>query len=251
MRWQRIVDPVYEMDLPQDEDAHARFAANGWLQPWAVSPDFELRIATSCVVVTTDDGHVLVDPFGTFGDTSDFDRRMRLLADAGIDATDVTTVVLSHVDGVGLVFDPDGSPAFTAARCLAPGADLAGIGTGDYPELEPLLRFVEPHDSSGEVAPGVRLIELAGHQDGHAGIAVGEPWEVLAIGHLLIHPSQVLTIDDAGLDDDVVTAAATRRTILDRAADDGFAILGPLWPSPGAAHVVRTGEGFELVPLGG
>jgi glyoxylase-like metal-dependent hydrolase (beta-lactamase superfamily II) len=216
-----------------------------------VSPDLELRLATSCLVITTDDGLVVVDPFCTFGDTADFDRRMGLLADAGIAATDVTTVVLSHVDGVGLLFDPTGAPAFTAARCLAPGADLAGIGTGDYPELDPLLRFAEPHDGHGQLAPGVRLIELAGHQDGHAGIAIGEPWEVLAIGHLLIHPSQVLTLDDAGLDEDVVAAAATRRTILGRAADDGFAILGPLWPSPGAAHVVRTDGGFELVPMRG
>jgi glyoxylase-like metal-dependent hydrolase (beta-lactamase superfamily II) len=251
VRWQRIVDPAFEMDLPQDDEARERFAAHPWLQPWAVSPDLELRMATSCVAVTTDDGVVLVDPFCTFGDTADFDRRMRLLADAGIAATDVTTVVLSHVDGVGFLFDHHGAPAFTNARCLVPGDDLTGIGTGDYPELEPLLRFAEPHDGSGEVAPGVQLVELAGHQPGHAGIALGDPWEVLAAGHLLIHPSQVLALDDAGLDEDVATAAATRRAMLGRAADEGFAILGPLWPSPGAAHVVRAHDGFELVPVDG
>jgi hypothetical protein len=60
----------------------------------------------------------------------------------------------------------------------------------------------------------------------------------------------VLTIDDAGLDEDVATAAATRRTILERAADEGFALVGPLWPTPGAAHVRRTDDGFELIPLG-
>ena len=130
-----------------------------------------------------------------------------------------------------------------------PGPDLAGIDGGDYPELEPLLGFAEPHDGPGPVAPGVALVDLPGHQAGHVGIAIGDPWEVLEVGHLFIHPSQVTALDEPGLDEDLETATSTRRSVLARAADEGFALLGPLWPSPGAAHVVRAGDGFELVPL--
>ena len=250
MEWQRIVDPAFEMDLAQDDEARSRYEDAPWLQPWAVSADLELRLATSCTVVGTDDGVVLVDPFCTFGDTADAERRVGLLADAGVVVDDVRHVVLTHVDGIGLLWYGDGSPVFTSARVLVPGPDLLGIGTGDHPEVEPLLRFAEPHDSTGPVAPGVTLLPLEGHQPGHAGVALGDgPWEVLCTGHLLIDPPMVLDLDRPGLDVDLPTATATRRRILAQAADEGFALCAPLWPQPGAARVAREGDGFTLIPL--
>ena len=251
MEWQRLVDPTFEMDLPQDDDARGRFAAHPWLQPWAVSDDLELRLATSCTVVRTDDGVVLVDPFCTFGDRADFGRRMDVLAGADVATTDVSLVILSHIDGIGICATPDGGPAFTSARVLVPGPDLVAIDGGEHPGLEPLLGFAEPHDGQGPVAPGIALVDLPGHQPGHVGIAIGDPWEVLEVGHLFIHPSQVTALDAPGLDEDLETAASTRRSVLARAAEEGFALLGPLWPEPGVAHVVRTGDEYELVPLSG
>lgn len=249
MRWQRIVDPAFEMDLPQDDDARAGLADTPWLRPWAVTDDLELRLATSCTVVHTDDGVVLVDPFCTFGDAGDLDRRLVLLSAAGVAVGDVSLVVLSHVDGLGICVDGAGAPVFPGARLLAPRSDLAAIAEGGWPDLEPLGRCADPHDATGAVAPGVVLVDLPGHQRGHAGIAIGEPWEVLVTGHLFIDPTQVVALDRPGLDDDVDTAAATRRRVLAEAADEGFALLGPLWPEPGAAHVERAGGGFELRPL--
>jgi glyoxylase-like metal-dependent hydrolase (beta-lactamase superfamily II) len=246
MRWQRVVDPAFEMDLAQDDDARARVADVPWLQPWAVSPDLELRLATSCVVVHTDGGVVLVDPFGTFGDGADVERRLGLLAAIGVGVEDVTLVVLSHVDGLGICVDADGAPVFPSARVIAPRADLQAIATGEWPELDPLGRVAQPHDGVGEVAPGVSLVDLPGHQPGHAGIALGEPWEALCTGHLFIDPAMVVDLDRPGLDEDLETAAATRRAVLGRAAEEGFAIVGPLWPEPGFAHVVRSDDGFAL-----
>jgi glyoxylase-like metal-dependent hydrolase (beta-lactamase superfamily II) len=247
MRWYRIVDPAFEMDLAQADDDRARLAGAPWLQPWAVSPDLELRLATSCTVVRTDaDGVVLIDPFCTFGGASDVERRVGLLADAGVAVDDVTHVVLTHVDGLGACVDGDGAPVFTSARLLAPGDDLRAIASGDWPDLGPLARFGEPHDGSGVVVPGVALVPLPGHQPGHAGVAVGDPWEVLCTGHLFVDPAQVADLDRPGLDEDLPTASATRRTVLARAADEGFALIGPLWPSPGVAYVTRSGEGFTL-----
>ena len=79
---------------------------------------------------------------------------------------------------------------------------------------------------------------------------VGEgSWEVLCAGHLLIDPPMVLDLDRPGLDEDLPTATATRRRILAQAADEGFALNGPLWPSPGVARVSQDGDGFTLVPL--
>ena len=91
------------------------------------------------------------------------------------------------------------------------------------------------------------LLPLDGHQPGHAGIALGEPWEVLCCGHLFVDPTQVLALERPGLDQDVATAADTRRSVLERATEEGFGLLGPLWPEPGVAHVVRgDGGAFEL-----
>lgn len=250
VEWQRIVDPSFEMDLAQDDEARARSAAAPWLQPWAVSDDLELRLATSCTVVRTDDGVVLVDPFCTFGGTSDAERRVALLASSGVAVDDVTHVVFTHVDGVGLLWFDDGSPVFTSARVLVPGPDLSAIDSGAYPEVEPLLRIAEPHASTGSVVPGVQLVPLDGHQAGHSGVAIGDPWEVLCTGHLFIDPSMVLDLGRPGLDQDVVVAAATRASVLSQAADSGFALLGPLWPEPGIASVSRSGSGFTLVPVG-
>lgn len=246
MRWQRIVDPAFEMDLAQDDDARARSAASPWLQPWAVSPDLELRLATSCTVMHTDDGVVLVDPFCTFGGADDVERRVALLAGAGVAVDDVAVVVLSHVDGLGCCVDAAGVPVFPSARLLLPAEDLRAIAGGTWPELDPLGRHGEPHDGTGAIAPGVALVPLPGHQPGHAGIAIGDPWEVLCTGHLFIDPGQVADLDRPGLDEDLPLASSTRRSILARAADEGFALCGPLWPSPGVAHVVRDGGDFAL-----
>jgi glyoxylase-like metal-dependent hydrolase (beta-lactamase superfamily II) len=246
VEWQRVVDPAFEMDLAQDDDARARAAQSPWLQPWAISPDLELRLATSCTVVRADDGVVLVDPFCTFGDGSDVERRVALLADAGVAVDDVSHVVLSHVDGLGVCVDGDGTPVFPSARLLVPAEDLRAIASGDWPELDALARFGEPHDGSGPVVPGVDLVPLPGHQPGHAGVAVCDPWEVLCTGHLFIDPGQVADLDRPGLDEDLITASATRRSVLARAADEGFALCGPLWPSPGVALVSRSGSGFTL-----
>ena len=90
------------------------------------------------------------------------------------------------------------------------------------------------------------LVPLVGHQSGHAGIALGDPWEVLCTGHLFVDPGQVADLDRPGLDDDLATASATRRAVLARAADEGFALCGPLWPEPGVAFVSRLGDGFAL-----
>jgi len=51
------------------------------------------------------------------------------------------------------------------------------------------------------------------------------------------------------LDMDGEAAVATRKKLLDRAASDRMLVQGYHFPFPGSGHIVRSGSGFELVPV--
>lgn len=247
LTWERVADPGFELVLPQDDKTKAVLERSPWLRPWSVTADLELRIGSSATVIRTPEATVLVDPFLAFDDPAAHDRRMGALDAAGVPALSVDIVIDTHVDGVGVNLVPGtGEAAFPNARYLVPAAALEELKSGRHAGAEGLLGIAEPITAPAPVVDGIALIDLPGHAGGHLGVAIGEPVEAVVCGHLFIHPAQVPNPDTPGLDDDTPTATATRRALLARCADEGIALIGPLWADPGSARVVRDGEGFAL-----
>ena len=160
-------------------------------------------------------------------------------ATPGVRPDDVDLVINTHIDGLGANLDPaSGEAAFPNARYVLPADDPAT-------EMLPVADLVR---APVELAPGLELVDLPGHGPGHAGVLVGSPPAALIVGHLFLHPAHVANPDVADLDVDPATTRATRRQVLERCADEGLRLIGPLFEAPGGGHVRRdTADSWALI----
>jgi glyoxylase-like metal-dependent hydrolase (beta-lactamase superfamily II) len=115
----------------------------------------------------------------------------------------------------------------TAARALAPYRD-----TG---------RFVTFGDC-GEVLPGVRPVNLAGHTPGHTGYLLGEgDTTVLFWGDTHSHTVQLRRPSvTMAADSDEPAAIAARRNALNLVSSNQWWVGAAHLPFPGLGHVRRT-----------
>lgn len=105
--------------------------------------------------------------------------------------------------------------------------------------------------ASGEVLPGIAAVPLHGHTPGHSGYVIESGRDRLLIWGDIIHipevqfarPEIVMVPD---LDPDA--AAASRRRVLDMAAQEKLLVTGMHMHFPGFSHVTREGGAFRYHP---
>jgi len=174
----------------------------------------------------------------------------------GITPGDISTVVITHwhpdhVGGASI----DGAPTFPNAQYL--------MTRGDYELLQSdpsnqgfagALAAIQPVEDAGnldfysdgdEIVSGITAVSAPGHTPGHSAFLIASDGQSLMnTVDAIIHPvvSTQRTDWHFGFDADPEQAVETRRTLLQRVADDNLLMFGYHFPFPGIGGVARTDE---------
>ena len=105
-----------------------------------------------------------------------------------------------------------------------------------FTSLQDRLSFASPGD---DIAPGITVVDLAGHTNGHSGLLIESGGErLLHVVDLLHQPFQFANTDwHFSFDSDPELAVETRRRVLQKCADEDILTLFYHMPFPGLGKV--------------
>ncbi len=259
-----LVDGVFE--APADVLIHAGgdAARQRLIEGWG---DKGIRLDVNCFALRGPNGMTLIDAgVGTAWGAA-FGKARDTMQAADIRPDQVDRVLLTHIHGDHALGLLDGAaPWLPRAELLVPEADLAFF-------TDPAARMAQPEDRRGgfDIAanlldayagrlrtiplgpvpgmPGVEAIPLPGHTPGQVGYLLRGTEDSLLIWADALHLRDAQTADpEVGLIFDVDSAEAvrTRRSLLDRAAEEGWVVTGSHVTGFGRVH--RAGTAFRFVP---
>ncbi|WAL67832.1 MBL fold metallo-hydrolase [Amycolatopsis cynarae] len=257
----------------------------GWLAPDHWNPDTDAyRAAVQTWVLRSEGRTVLVDtgvgngrdrpqiPLFDHLDTDFLDR----LAAAGVRPDEVDIVINTHIhyDHVGwntLGGDQGWEPAFPNATYLIPAVDeryFAPENAGRRPaprsdherlrqqgsllvyadSIAPVLGRATLWEGACRVDGNLTLEAAPGHTPGSSVLRVRSEGEKAAlVGDILHSPVQILEPScNSCFCEDRGQAAATRRRLLERAADEVEIVIPAHFPGAGAVEVKRDGSRFRV-----
>lgn len=228
------------------------------------------RTSVNCFVIRSGGRTALVDcgcgPAGQASAGRLFDN----LEAAGIPAESIDTVLLTHMhpDHSNGLADGEGRARFPAAELVLHEAELAywtddaqvavaaqtGRGvpyfTTARTQLAPYRDRTRTFRGGEAVFPGVTALPLPGHTPGHSGYRVSSQADELLIWGDIVHlPEVQIPRPEVAIQFDVDPdqAIATRRAMLEQAAEDGRLVAGMHLHFPGYARVVRRDGSYALV----
>jgi hypothetical protein len=211
-------------------------------------------VATAAAwVATSGDRHVVFDPFRNaddiLHDPASAETHYAAISDAfaaaGIPVEFVTDVVLSHVEGLGMIVRRSGdaiTPFFPNAT-LRLGSEAVDDFDSSPPEdhwtndiWRQLLDdgMVTQYHDGDEIAPGVVGEHTGAHNPGHYVFHFGDGPQATFVGHLAVSPLHLSTGPCEPQHGDAELAWQR----LSEIAGDGRVLIAPLWPSPGAGRLV-------------
>lgn len=224
---------------------------------------------TNHLFIELGDAKVLVDvgSGNRFLDTAG--RLLENLDAAGIDAGEITHVVITHAhpDHIWGIRDDFDEAIFPDAEYIIGEAEhdwwlQDGLANSVPAEMQQFVVGavnsinVEGADwtlaaDGHAVAPGIRLFATPGHTAGHMAVVVeSEGQQLIALGDSMNHAYMNFAHPDwvSGFDQIPDQTVATRTRLLDMAAADKMAVIGYHFPFPGVGHVMREGDTYTFVP---
>jgi glyoxylase-like metal-dependent hydrolase (beta-lactamase superfamily II) len=229
-----------------------------WQPRVSLNPQGNVELALTCLLVRVGDRRILIDTgYGVQPERPEVGQLAESLAQVGISAGDIDTVVISHPHGdhIGGATVGSGEAAqltYPSARYWLGQADwehfsppemLQQRGLAD--KLMPLAkaRQLDLADGEQEIAPGVRLLPLPGHTPGHMGVAFTSGQEMaIYIGDLVHHPLQIEHPEWSPIFDSLPPLSReTRRDLVERARREHALVLSYHLPFPGIGHIGATG----------
>ncbi len=180
------------------------------------------------------------------------------LTQAGVAASDVTIVVITHMHGdhIGGLTDANGAPTYPNARYVTGQVEYdtwakAENETFDA-KMKPFADKTSFLNGGGDVVSGITAVEAFGHTPGHMTYMVESGGEqVLLMADAANHYVWSLAYPDweVRFDQDKAAAAATRKRLLGMVAADKIPLIGYHMPFPGIGYVTEAGPGsYHYVP---
>lgn len=231
-------------------------AVEGAVPVWATA-EGQINVGQALWVLESDGTTVVVDPCGASDDflrsgpdaITHQDAMLAAMDAAGFPPDSVDVVVMSHLDGIGVVavVDEDGhwSPAFPKARIVMNAQEVDHLADTDDPvggraAFAELVAqgAVDPVPDEHVVARGIRLVHGGGHSVGHSVVRVESGGDqAVLLGHLAISPLNLIgpVSRNAHLDAEVTEEIVDE--LLAEAVACGGLVIGPLWPRPGAGRL--------------
>jgi len=223
-----------------------------WGDPTWAEGD-KVRVAACAWVIEGRGRTIVVDPMGNadeiLHDPASAAAHQAAIAGAfraaGIDPDAVDTVLLSHIESVGMMAvrtadsNADWRPFFANSRILMSEAARVSFpepGTGD-PVLSAFRclferGLVDAFADGDEIVAGLRAEWTGAHNPGHTAFHVGTPTALTFVGHLAVTPLHLAT-GPCKLQHPEPDRAWK---VLQSYAADRRVLVGPLWPSPGAGR---------------
>jgi len=226
----------------------------------------EVPLWEACLLVRTNRHTVLVDTGMGRGRGPTTGRLLLNLEAEGIDPAEIDTVVLTHGHGdhIGGLTDGEGRLVFPHARYVMSREEwdfwMSAEGRPEMDEdmahfldvkLGPIAHRVELLENGGEIAPGVRVMDAAGHTPGHMMVEISAGRrKLLYTSDTLIHPLNLLYPDWYGAGEwDPQQAIVVRRGLLERAAREGLLLLAFHFPFPGLGYIRGSEEAWRWNPV--
>lgn len=185
--------------------------------------------------------------------------------DIGLGEIDIVFITHFHGDHINGLLHDDGSPRYPNSRCVTAQAEWdywmseetlnsleeehAAALRNTFGPLKGRFSFSKPGDT---LAPGVTLVDLAGHTPGHTGLLIESKGERLLDVVDLLHvlPQFKYPHWHIMFDTDGPLAEQTRKNALGRAADENLLTLFYHLPFPGLGYIARSGDGaFDYRPV--
>ena len=235
--------------------------AVSWGEPlWA--DDGQVRVGVAAWVIESGDECIVVDPANVADDIlrTDADAAMHqtnfaaTLAEAGVTRDNVTTVIATHLDGIGMLAwrndDGSWSPFFDGAPILLSSRELDAIDAETHcPSRTEVLAQVRAAGAVEAVASDqfavtdeVTLEFTGAHTPGHQIVRIDSGGEsAVIVGHLAVSPLHLVTGRCPQQHPDPDLAQKIVEALRD---EDGTLLIGPLWPDPGAGRW----DGATFVP---
>lgn len=234
-----------------------------WAEPLWAEGD-KVRVAACAWVIEGHGRTIVVDPMGNADEilhdpasAAAHQNAVRgAFGAAGVDPDAVDTVLVSHIESLGMIAVRDTElggrwrPFFANSRIL-----MSRLARTHFPEPEAadLVRegfaslleegLVDTFEDGDPIIDGLRAEWTGAHNPGHAVFHVGAPTELTFVGHLAVSPLHLATGPCRPQHPDPERAW----TLLQSYAADGRVLAGPLWPSPGAGRWIDGT--FVAVPL--
>jgi glyoxylase-like metal-dependent hydrolase (beta-lactamase superfamily II) len=222
----------------------------------ANQPTDTLRLSIQPLLVRSGSQVLLFDTGAADASFAKAGRLPASLLAAGVEPSQVTDIFLSHrhADHAGGLLLADGALAFPNAtvHLSAPEWEALKADSDSANLVSAITPKVAAFEPGAAILPGlVTAVVVNGHTPGHSAyeIASGDQ-RLLYIGDSAHH--YVISVQrpewTIAYDENAPTAEASRRALLQRAADENLRIYSVHFPFPGLGHVRSEGESFVWVP---
>lgn len=235
-------------------------------------PANEMTIHFNPAIVRAGGRTVLIDtgngPGAAAEDGSTRGWLPRSMADAGLAAAQIDTVVISHFHGdhINGLLAADGHPAFPNADILVPAPEwafwmehthdsderLKGIADSARRILDPLEPRIRKFGWDDEIAQGLVAVATPGHTPGHTSFMLSSSGESLFIQSDVTNNPALFVRNPgwhAAFDIDAERAETVRRLTYDMLATQGIPVIGFHYPFPCLARIETDGERYRALAL--